>query len=149
MTKLKTCPFCGGDNIQLSSHTGYRARVSPTGEIFTIRCLGCGVEFPSEYGKDLLVGKWNIRSVQDKHAIIANHLNVLAECIKSVSVPEYGYEHNIKMRDAILNIMESSVKAVSPENDKDQHETNQRIPSSTQVNVCSSQASRCCSDSAR
>ncbi|WP_434927174.1 hypothetical protein [Shewanella sp. HL-SH2] len=45
----------------------------------------------------------------DKHSIITNHLNVLVECIKSVPVPEYGREHNIKMRDAILNVMANSV----------------------------------------
>lgn len=48
----------------------------------------------------------------DKHAIITNHLNVLAECIKSVPVPEHGREHNIKMRDAILNVMASSVEGI-------------------------------------
>tara|TARA_R110002124_G_scaffold163667_3_gene331040 strand:- start:1134 stop:1475 length:342 start_codon:yes stop_codon:yes gene_type:complete len=112
MSELKPCPFCGGDNLQLSSHCGYRARMSPTGEIFSIRCLVCSVAFPSEYKKDLLVGKWNNRSPQDKHTIITNHLNVLAECIKSVPVPEHGREHNIKMRDAILNVMASSVEVV-------------------------------------
>lgn len=48
---------------------------------------------------------------QDKHTIITNHLNVLAECILAVPVPEYGREHNIKMRDSILNVMASSVAA--------------------------------------
>lgn len=48
---------------------------------------------------------------QDKHAIITNHLNVLAECIMAVPVPERDREANIKMRDAILNVMASSVAA--------------------------------------
>jgi hypothetical protein len=52
---------------------------------------------------------------QDKHTIITNHLNVLAECIKSVPVPERDREANIKMRDAILNIMASSVAAYQVE----------------------------------
>ena len=51
----------------------------------------------------------------DKHAIITNHLNVLAECIKSVPVPECDREANIKMRDAILNVMASSVAAYQVE----------------------------------
>jgi hypothetical protein len=49
---------------------------------------------------------------QDKHTIITNHLNVLAECIKSVPVPELDREANIKMRDAILNVMASSIEVV-------------------------------------
>jgi Lar family restriction alleviation protein len=119
MDELKPCPFCGGDNLQLSSHSGYRARMSPTGEIFSIRCRGCEVTFPSEYKKDLLIGKWNNRSpqdegvsAQDKQIIIANHLNVLSKCIIAVPVPERDREANIKMRDAILNVMASSVEVV-------------------------------------
>jgi hypothetical protein len=49
---------------------------------------------------------------QDKHTIITNHLNVLSECIMAVPVPEHGREHNIKMRNAILNVMASSVEAI-------------------------------------
>ena len=52
-----------------------------------------------------------VHELIDKHSIITNHLNVLAECIKSVPVPEYGREHNIKMRDSILNVMASSIAA--------------------------------------
>ena len=113
MSESKPCPFCGGDNLQISSHRGYRARISPTGEIFTLRCHGCGVTFPSEYKKDLLVSKWNSRSPQDKHTIIANHLNILTECIMSVPVPEYSRDANIKMRDAILNVMAKTLPRTS------------------------------------
>ena len=51
----------------------------------------------------------------DKHSIIANHLNVLAECIMAVPVPERDREANIKMRDAILNVMASSAAAYQVE----------------------------------
>jgi hypothetical protein len=52
---------------------------------------------------------------QDKHAIITNHLNVLSKCIMAVPVPERDREANIKMRDAILNVMARSVVAYQVE----------------------------------
>lgn len=49
---------------------------------------------------------------QDKQLIIANLLNVLAEHIKSVPVSERDRKANIKMRDAILNMIAHSIEVV-------------------------------------
>lgn len=56
------CPFCGGEHIKMTSHKGYRARMSPTGEIWTMRCYNCGATFPNRYEKELLVSQWNKRT---------------------------------------------------------------------------------------
>jgi len=94
MSELKPCPFCGSPQVNIVTDCG------------VVECSRCN-------SYSCYVDVWNARAkgVEDKKTIIENHLNVLAECIKSVPVPEYGREHNIKMRDSILNVMASSIAA--------------------------------------
>ncbi len=56
------CPFCGGEHIKMTSHKGYQARMSPTGEVWSMCCYDCGATFPNRYKKELLVMQWNKRA---------------------------------------------------------------------------------------
>lgn len=42
--------------------------------------------------------------------VVSKFCAKLSESIVSVPVPEYGYEHNIKMRNAIINVISSATK---------------------------------------
>ncbi len=98
MSKLKPCPFCGSPEVKIATDCG------------VVECSRC-----NSYSCSAEVWNTRAKGIEDKHTIIANHLNVLAECIMAVPVPEYGREHNIKMRDSILNVMASSVAAYQVE----------------------------------
>lgn len=98
MIELKPCPFCGSPQVNIVTDCG------------VVECSRCN-------SYSCYVDVWNARAkgVEDKKTIIENHLNVLAECIMAVPVPERDREANIKMRDAILNVMASSVAAYQVE----------------------------------
>ncbi len=67
MSELKSCPFCGGNDIKIGKHIVskqmYRTTPewSPTGEIWSMCCCLCGATFPNRYKKELLVKAWNRR----------------------------------------------------------------------------------------
>lgn len=47
MTKLKRCPFCGGEAVLFRRTVGSDERYANF--TFSVRCMKCGVELPKSY----------------------------------------------------------------------------------------------------
>lgn len=65
--KIEPCPHCAGTDIRFDRHAESR---SPTGEVWSMCCYGCGATFPNRYKKHLLVEVWNRRAAVDGRQII-------------------------------------------------------------------------------
>ena len=55
MIELKTCPFCGSDEIG-------REDFASGGELIALRCLNCGAIGPIAYKPGAAFAKWNRRA---------------------------------------------------------------------------------------
>ncbi len=54
MMKLKPCPFCGSDEVEITSEIIYTER-------FLIQCQNCCSQGPEERKKEIAIEKWNER----------------------------------------------------------------------------------------
>ena len=62
MTKLKPCPFCGGEAFYWLD-TSYDDK-------HVIECESCGTDMRDEYEKDDAIEKWNTRHIPEGYAVV-------------------------------------------------------------------------------
>lgn len=68
MTKLKPCPFCGGEAVIVYVENGnrYTSNILYKSKRGTIKCKRCEVTLPRVYSRvSKAIDKWNIRKGGD------------------------------------------------------------------------------------
>ena len=66
MSELKPCPFCGSDDLVMSSREAYALMTGKRMEFYRVKCDTCGAMVDNDFGDtDEAIEAWN-RRVDDK-----------------------------------------------------------------------------------